>query len=144
MMKFLGFLFLVALALGAWGYMNDVFDVSKSEENGKTKFGLTIDNEKAAHALDDVMKKAHETIDYLDRKLDDLRSKSSKASGESKVKFELEIEQIEAQKGAAAQQLDALKNTKGDDASALQQRLEETLNKANEPRASEAVEKDGQ
>lgn len=143
-MKFLGFLFLIALAVGAWLYMTDVVDVSKSEENGKTKFGLTIDNEKAAHALDDVMKKAHETIDYLDRKLDALRNKASKASAEGKAKIELEIEQLEAQKGAAAQQLDALKNTKGDDARALQQRLEETLKRANEPRTGEAVEKDGQ
>lgn len=138
MMKFLGFLFLVALGIAGWGYMHGWFEVSKSEANGKTSYGVTIDNQKVSTDVEGMIRKGHDLLDSLDKKIAELRSKASKASADSKAKIEQQIQSLEAQKNAAAQSLKDAKDATADQASALQQRLEKALNDA-----STAVEKAG-
>lgn len=139
MMKFLGFLFLVALAVGGYGYWSGWFEVSKSEADGKTRFGVTIDNEKLSHDVDAVMKKARGALDSLEQKIAELRTKASTATAENKAKLEKQIADLEQKKGAAVQELNNTKDATVEKASDLQRRLEQMLKQS-----SDAVEKDGQ
>ncbi len=127
MMKFLGFLFLVALAVGGYGYWKGWFEVSKDQANGKTKFGVTIDNDAMSRDLDTMTKWAHEKLDKLDQKIAELRNKASKASAESKQSLEKEIRALEAQKGSAAESLRELKTSTQEKAAELKKKLEQTL-----------------
>ncbi len=143
MMKFLGFLFLVAAGLGVWGWSTGRFEVSKTEADGKTSIGVTIDNQQISNDLDAVIKWGHEQLDALDKKIDELRERAAKASAEGKASLDQQIEALEKQKGEAAQELNEAKQKMSDGANALHQRLERALSsgEAASP-ADTPVEKD--
>lgn len=136
MMKFFGFLFFVAVAVGVWGWWTGRFVFSKSEANGKTSIGVTIDNDAITRDLDAMTQWGREKLDQLDQKIDELRKKASKASAESKRALQEEIDQLEQQKDAAAESLKSLKDGAQAQAAELKARLERTLKDA-----TEAVEK---
>jgi predicted nucleic acid-binding Zn-ribbon protein len=133
MLKFLGFLFVVAVSFGAWGYFTGRFEVSKTEANGKTSIGVTIDNEKLSKDLDAVIKWGHDQLNALDRKIDELREKASKASAEGKAKIEQQIEALEKQKSETARELEQARDQAVDGASALHERLERALSSGENP-----------
>ncbi|MBM4014359.1 MAG: hypothetical protein FJ293_05275 [Planctomycetes bacterium] len=142
-MKFLGFLFLVAVGLGVWGWTTGRFELSKSENDGKTSIGVTIDNQRLSNDLDAVIRWGHEQLDALDKKIDELRERAAKASAEGKANLDQQIEALEKQKGEAARELNAAKEKAVDGASALHQRLERALSSDDPARGNGLpVEKD--
>lgn len=131
MMKFLGFLFLVTLGVAGYGYWKGWFEVTKSDAQGKTSYGVTIDNDKMSSDLDAMTKWAHEQLDALDQKIDELRNKAAKASNETKPEIERQIRALEAQRGEAKESLQELEKSdvQKDEAKAgaLQKKLQQTL-----------------
>jgi formylmethanofuran dehydrogenase subunit E-like metal-binding protein len=126
-MKFLGFLFLVVLAVGAWGYSQDWFEFSKSEAQGKTRYGVDVDENKITHDIDAVSKWARERLNDLDRQIDELRHKASKASPENKPAIEQEIRELEQKKGAASQELHELEKGTEAEQKESARKLQQTL-----------------
>lgn len=127
MMRFLGFLFLVAAGIGAWGWWKDWFSVTTGEAKGKSSITVEIDNDKLAADLDAYEKKAREVLDALDRKIDELKEKAKSAGSDSKDELEREIDELEQKKEAAAESLGELKSTSDQELDDVRKRLDEVL-----------------
>jgi DNA mismatch repair ATPase MutS len=126
-MRFLGFLFLVAVGIGAWGWWKDWFSVTTSDANGKSSITVEIDKDKLAADLDAYEKKAREVLDALDRKIDELKEKAKSAGGDAKKELEREIDELEQKKEAAAESLGELKNSSDQKLDDVRKRLDEVL-----------------
>ena len=137
MMRFLGFLFLVVLAVGAWGYTQDWFKGYKTEAQGKTRYGVEIDTEKMTNDFDAVSKWARERLDDIDRQIAALRQQEATASPAEKPAIEQEIRELEQKKGAAKQELKELEKSGDDGKNESARRLQQTL------RDEEAAKKGG-
>jgi len=128
MLRFFGFLFLVLLAVGAWGYTQDWFKgYNKTDAQGKTRYGVEIDTEKMTNDFDAVSKWARQRLDDIDRQIADLRHQAAKANPNDKPAIEQEIRELEQKKGAATQSLQELEKEGDADKNESARRLQQEL-----------------
>ena len=127
-MRFLGFLFLVALGIGGWGWHKGWFTASTSNDGSTTILNLQVHKDALARDLDTYEKKVHDGLDTLSRKIGELREKSKKASSETKSDIDRQIEELEKKKSEATESLNQLKGSAGDKSDELKKKIDEVLN----------------
>ena len=98
MMRFFGFLFLVSLALGAWGYFTGRFTVRTSERDGTLTITTDVHKDQLARDVQTCERKLLEWFDAVDEKIDDLRHRAKTANAKSRVEVERALVEAERQK----------------------------------------------
>jgi len=111
MMRFFGFLFLVGLALGAWGYVTGRFTVRSSEHDGTWTITTDVHKDQLARDVKACERKLLEWFDAVDQKIDDLRHRAKTANAKSRVDVERELEEAERQKDAGNELLRELRTS---------------------------------
>jgi len=137
MLRFLGFIVVLALLIGAFGYGRGWFTVDKERTGDDTKVTFGLDREK----LEDDLRIAKAKVDSKQRSIDEkmlrLRERASRATAETKVAIDDELKELDLERQEIARKLDSMKTTTGDKLRELKDeivaaldRVEDRLDKA--------------
>jgi len=127
MMRFLGYVCLLALAAGAWGWYAGWFSFESSEREGTTRFTIDVHKDEFARDLESYEEKVHEAVRAIDRQIAELRSRSRSANAKARPELEQQIEALEDKKDAASQSLRELQNAAPEELPARKKRVDEVL-----------------
>jgi hypothetical protein len=134
MLRFFGFLFLVGLGLGTWGWMTGRFTVRSSEHDGTWTLTTDVHKDRLAQDVAACERKLLEWFDAVDKKIDDLRHRARTANAKSRSALEQDLEEAERQKSEAQDLLHDLRNAPPDQLPEKLRRVDElTGEKQDEP-----------
>ena len=102
----LGTIFLLALQPMTVIGKTSSSDVSKEMEEAWETFKSYVVDQK-----NDAVKHGNDMLKKADTKIEELESKTSKASGDAKVQYQKEIKNLKLKRAAAAEKLDDLQNS---------------------------------
>lgn len=126
MLRFFGFLFLLALGVGAWGWWQDWFSFETSEHDGKSSYTVNVDKDEFARDLETYEQKVHAALEAINHKIAGLRDRARTASAKSKPELEEQIRELEQKKGDV-ESLRDLRNTPPDELPAKKKKIDEAL-----------------
>lgn len=130
MLKFLGFILVLALLVGAWGYHRGWFSISETNVNGSEQVTFGLDKEKLKQDL-------HGAHSALDAKLRDfeaqlakLKERAKVASGDQKVALDRQVQGFERDRDQISNKLTDLKSATGDKAKVIGDEIQALLDKS--------------
>ena len=133
MTRFLGYLVVVALLVGTWGYFDGWFTFATSDKDGTWSFTTDVHKDEIAKDVVAYEAKVDEWLAVIDRKIDDLRNRSQKASAMTKPELERQIEKEEKKKAEAQDALEGLRSAKPEQVPQKKKRLDEVLDEPAPP-----------
>ncbi len=126
MLRFFGFLFLLALGVGAWGWWQDWFSFETSEHGGKSSYTVNVDKDEIARDLETYEQKLHAGLEAINHKIAGLSDRARTASAKSKPELEEQIRELEQKKGEL-ESLRDLRNTPPEELPAKKKKIDEAL-----------------
>jgi len=130
MLKFLGFILILALLVGAWGYHRGWFSVSETNASGSEQVTFGLDKEKLKQDLHS----AHSTLDQkmrdFEAQLAKLKERAKAASADQRVALDRQIQELEGDRDRISNKLTDLKSASGDKAKQLGDEIHAALDKS--------------
>lgn len=134
MLRFLGFLLLLTLSVGAWGqyagWFNFSYSGSSIEHEGRSRFTVDFDKSEFDRDVASYSEQVHAAIAVIDAKLHDLRSRSHSANAKSRQEKEAidgEIRDLERTKDTASKSLHDLEHSEEKEREASRRKLDQVL-----------------
>jgi hypothetical protein len=129
MLRFLGFVVVLALLIGAFGYGRGWFTVDKQREGDETKVTFGLDRDK----VEEDLRLANAKIDAKQRAIDEkmlrLRDRAARATADAKVEIDAELKELDLERTEISRKLDEMKAATGQKMRELRDEIAEELDR---------------
>ena len=130
MLKTIGFMLIVAILVGAWGYHRGWFSVSGTNADGKENVTFGLDTDKLKQDLQGAQSSVDEKWSNFEAQLAKLKERAKAASGDMKDALERQVQEFEKDGDQIASKLKELKKATGDKIKQLAGEIQAALDKA--------------